>query len=68
MNLVAISVIERFGRRFLLMMGAIGQACAMGALAGLTADIHVSANGIAATVFVFVYVSFFSLSWNGIPW
>ena len=67
MNLLAIFFIERLGRRPLLMMGAAGQAIAMAALAGLT-DNLTSARGIAATVFIFIYLSCFGMSWGPVVW
>lgn len=65
--------IERFGRRKLMLFGAIGQACTMGILTGCAwaADPNNKDNraaGIAACVFLFVFNSFFAIGWLGMTW
>ncbi|KAI1850923.1 hypothetical protein JX265_007248 [Neoarthrinium moseri] len=64
---VAIFTIERFGRRGLMLFGAIGQACSMAVLAGTTSSVTTS-SGIAAAVFLFVFNSFFAIGWLGMTW
>lgn len=66
-SFIAIFTIEKFGRRKLMLFGAIGQSISMAVLAGTTA--HVSQkSGIAAAVFLFVFNSFFAIGWLGMTW
>lgn len=64
---VAIFTIERFGRRALMLFGAAGQAASMAILAGLTSvptsDPRSHSLGIGAAVFLFVFNSFFAVSY-----
>lgn len=67
---IAIFTIERVGRRKLLLIGSVGQACSMAILAGtvfLSGQGNSSA-GITAAVFIFCFNAFFGLGWLGIPW
>lgn len=54
----AIFIIDRFGRRKVLMVGGVGQSLAffiLGALSKVGADKHSQSIGAAAGAFVFVY-------------
>ena len=66
-SFIAIFTIERFGRRSLMLFGATGQAVSMAVLAGTTSHVNVG-TGIAATVFLFVFNSFFAIGWLGMTW
>ncbi|KAF2431288.1 MFS quinate transporter QutD [Tothia fuscella] len=71
-------LIDRLGRRRLLMAGAIGGSLCMwfiGAyikLAGVQsakkADAKLSSGGIAAIFFFYLWTAFYTPSWNGTPW
>lgn len=76
-SLVALPLIERTGRRKLMLIGAFGMMTAMAVLAGSTstgetneqgAPLLSTAWGVTATVFLFVYNSFFALGWLGMTW
>ncbi|KAH8197593.1 hypothetical protein TruAng_008225 [Truncatella angustata] len=64
---IAIFTIEKYGRRKLMLFGAIGQALSMAVLAGTTSNVS-HASGIAAAVFLFVFNSFFAIGWLGMTW
>lgn len=64
---IAIPLIERQGRRKLMIFGAVGQAIAMAILAGTTA--HSSyGTGIAAATMLFLFNTFFAIGWLGMTW
>lgn len=63
----AVFIIERVGRRKLLLIGAAGQAATMAILAGVN-SVTSSSTQIAAIIFLFVFNSFFAFGWLGIPW
>ncbi|KAH4199126.1 hypothetical protein HBH42_053540 [Parastagonospora nodorum] len=65
---IAIFTIEKFGRRPLMLFGAAGMAMSMAVLAGTTSSIGSSSMGLAATVFLFVFNSFFAIGWLGMTW
>jgi MFS family permease len=77
-SLLAIPAIDRVGRRALMFFGAIGMSCAMAVLAGMvstgTPDEETGAPvledryGITAVVMLFVFNSFFGISWLGMTW
>ncbi|KAF2003018.1 general substrate transporter [Amniculicola lignicola CBS 123094] len=64
---IAIWTIEKFGRRKLMIFGAVGQAFSMAVLAGTTSRVS-SSMGITAAVFLFVFNSFFAVGWLGMTW
>ncbi|EPQ29752.1 uncharacterized protein PFL1_02971 [Pseudozyma flocculosa PF-1] len=75
--LVALPLVERTGRRTLMIVGAAGMAGSMAVLAGMVstgtqgpegAPILDTAPGVVATVFLFVFNSFFALGWLGMTW
>lgn len=81
-SLVAIFIIERVGRRKLMIWTALGMACTMGILCALlshkalemeTPDYNPKKVGnkgpaIAACVFLFVFNTFFGIGWLGMTW
>lgn len=66
---VAVFAIEKFGRRKLMIFGAIGQCLSMIVLSTTTAysDDNKGA-GITAAVFLFVFNSFFGIGWLALTW
>lgn len=64
---IAVFTIERFGRRSLMLFGAVGMSASMCILAGTTS--HPSAStGIAAATFLFIFNTFFAIGWLGMTW
>jgi sugar porter (SP) family MFS transporter len=71
-------LIDRLGRRRLLMSGAIGGSLCMwfigayikiaGVQSGAKADTKPSSGGIAAIFFFYLWTVFYTPSWNGTPW
>ncbi|CAK7224177.1 hypothetical protein SBRCBS47491_005460 [Sporothrix bragantina] len=67
----AIFLVERIGRRPLLLIGSIGMSLSMAVLAistSIASHSTSSAPGIVAAVFLFVFNTFFALGWCGLPW
>ncbi|KAH8649036.1 general substrate transporter [Xylariales sp. PMI_506] len=60
-------IVERVGRRKLMLVGAAGQAATMAVLAGVNSQTS-TATQIAAIVFLFVFNSFFAFGWLGMTW
>jgi hypothetical protein len=65
---IAIFTIEKFGRRSLMMFGAAGMSASMAILAGALSNINSASLGLLATVFLFVFNSFFAIGWLGMTW
>lgn len=66
---IAIFTIERFGRRKLMIFGAVGMSASMVVLAASSKYSDVSKPaGIVAAVFLFVFNSFFAVGWLGMTW
>ncbi|KAG9858901.1 quinate permease, partial [Aureobasidium melanogenum] len=74
-------LIDKFGRRNLLLVGAVGGATCMLILGGYLASPLVdtssaatavakplSSGGIAAVFFFYLWTAFYTPSWNGTPW
>ncbi|KAL0564080.1 hypothetical protein V5O48_017975 [Marasmius crinis-equi] len=64
-------LIERAGRRKLMMWGAAGQCVCYVLIAGLLSQQHTASGtkfGAGATAFFFLYYVFFGICWQGIPW
>lgn len=63
----AVFLVERVGRRKLMLFGAAGQAMSMAVLAGVNSDGAQGKNGamVAAIVFLFVFNTFFAVGWLG---
>ncbi|KAI0145022.1 sugar transporter family protein [Pestalotiopsis sp. NC0098] len=64
----AVFLVERVGRRKLMLFGAAGQAATMAILAGVNSQPDNSGCQIAAIVFLFVFNSFFAVGWLGMTW
>lgn len=76
-SLIALPLIERTGRRKLMLFGAFGMCASMGILAGSVstgtfdedgAPQLTTTYGVTATVFLFVFNSFFAIGWLGMTW
>ncbi|KAI0677405.1 general substrate transporter [Trametes maxima] len=66
-SLIAIALIDRIGRRPLMLFGAIGQCVAMVLLAVL-GSIDTSGTQVTSAVLLFVFNSFFAVGWLGMTW
>lgn len=66
-TLIPIFIIDKTGRRPLLLAGLVGMAIGMFALAGLT-SVQAIGPGIAATVALFWYDFWFGVGWIPGPW
>ncbi|KAM3551865.1 hypothetical protein MY1884_007502 [Beauveria asiatica] len=76
-SLVALPLIERTGRRTLMLFGAFGMMASMTILAGTVSTGTTLPNGapklnttygVTATVFLFVFNTFFAVGWLGMTW
>ncbi|KKA27133.1 hypothetical protein TD95_000394 [Thielaviopsis punctulata] len=67
MSLPSIWLIERVGRRKLMIIGAIGQAIAMATCAGVNAYDSLGCQ-ITAVVFLWLFNTFFGIGWLGMTW
>ena len=74
---VAIALVDKVGRKPLLLVGALGQAVMLGALALLfgTAGVNASGdlmlegnNGLYALLAANAYIAFFAFSWGPVMW
>lgn len=66
-SIIAIFLIDRVGRRKLMLFGAIGQCLTMILLA-ILGSIDTSATQIVSAVLLFVFNSFFAVGWLGMTW
>ncbi|KAI0347352.1 general substrate transporter [Trametopsis cervina] len=66
-SLVAIFLIDRAGRRKLMLFGSVGQTITMILLA-ILGSIDNSATQIVSSVLLFVFNSFFAVGWLGMTW
>jgi len=66
-SLIAIFIIDRIGRRKLMLFGATGQCLTMVLLAVL-GSVDTSATQIVSAVLLFVFNSFFAIGWLGMTW
>ncbi|EMD40622.1 hypothetical protein CERSUDRAFT_44561 [Gelatoporia subvermispora B] len=66
-SLIAIALIDRVGRRKLMLFGAVGQCITMVLLAVL-GSVDTSGAQVASAVFLFVFNSFFAIGWLGMTW
>ncbi|GHJ83796.1 hypothetical protein NliqN6_0198 [Naganishia liquefaciens] len=66
-SLIPIWIIDRVGRRKLMLFAVIGQACCMAVLAGTTSVSH-KATGIVAATMLFLFNFFFAVGLLAIPW
>ncbi|GAB7366835.1 hypothetical protein MBLNU230_g1005t2 [Neophaeotheca triangularis] len=76
-GLIAIPLIERVGRRKLMLFGAFGMMSSMMILAGssstatineLGAPVLDTRFGVVATIFLFGFNTFFAIGWLGMTW
>ncbi|KAG9254411.1 uncharacterized protein F5Z01DRAFT_636488 [Emericellopsis atlantica] len=76
-SLIALPLIERTGRRNLMLFGAFGMMASMAILAGTVSTGAVDESGapqletrfgVTATVFLFVFNTFFAIGWLGMTW
>lgn len=63
----AVFLVERVGRRKLMLFGAVGQACTMAILAGVNSGSSF-AQQVTGVVFLFVFNTFFAIGWLGMTW
>ncbi|KAG1727019.1 general substrate transporter [Suillus lakei] len=66
-SLVAIFIIDRIGRRKLMLFGAVGQCITMILLAVL-GSVRGTGAQIMSAVLLFVFNSFFAIGWLGMTW
>ncbi|KAI0832570.1 general substrate transporter [Trametes gibbosa] len=66
-SLIAIVLIDRVGRRPLMLFGAVGQTLTMVLLAVL-GSVDSSGTQVASAVLLFVFNSFFAIGWLGMTW
>lgn len=66
-SLISIFIVDRVGRRFLMMFGAAGMSLSMILLAILGA-IDNTGSRITSAVFLFVFNTFFGIGWLGMSW
>ena len=67
-SLIPIFIVEKVGRRPLMLIGAAGMSLSMVVLAITTSFKHQTKPGIAAAVFLFVFNTFFAWGWLGMTW
>ena len=71
-SFLGIVLIERAGRRKLMMWGAAGQAVCYVLISAMLSQASDPVNGTkfgaGATTFFFVYYVFFGICWQGVPW
>lgn len=76
-SLVALPLIERVGRRKLMLFGAFGMMASMAILAGTASTGETNEDGapelsttygVTAVVFLFAFNTFFALGWLGMTW
>jgi MFS transporter, SP family, xylose:H+ symportor len=64
-TVVAIMTVDKFGRKPLMIIGALGMAVSMIAL-GLSFYTH--NEGLIALIFMLLYTAFFAMSWGPVTW
>lgn len=65
---IPIPLVDRLGRRPLMLFSAVGQCVSMAVLAACISFPGSKAAGYVATVFLFVFNTFFAVGFCGIPW
>ncbi len=64
-TVVAIMTVDKFGRKPLMIIGALGMAFSMISL-GLAFFTH--NEGLLALIFILMYIAFFAMSWGPVTW
>ncbi|KAJ9499524.1 hypothetical protein LTR99_009693 [Exophiala xenobiotica] len=64
---IAVFIIEKVGRRKLMLFGAAGMSASMVILAVMT-KVGGTACGIVAAAFLFIFNTFFAIGWLGMTW
>lgn len=64
-TVVAIASVDRYGRKILLLIGSVGMAVGMFAIAGLA---WFEIIGVGTLVFIILYTASFMMSWGPITW
>ncbi|WP_299987520.1 D-xylose transporter XylE [uncultured Pontibacter sp.] len=64
-TVLAILTVDKWGRKPLLMIGSVGMAIGMFAIAGLS---YFEIIGISTLVFIIIYTASFMMSWGPICW
>ncbi|KAI1959680.1 hypothetical protein LOZ58_004489 [Ophidiomyces ophidiicola] len=65
---IPVFIIEKVGRRPLMLFGAVGMSFSMAVLAISTSFEGQAKPGIVAAVFLFVFNTFFAIGWLGMTW
>ena len=65
LTIVAILYVDKFGRKPLQMMGALGMAASM---FGLGFTFYFNSLGIVSLIFMLSYTAFFAMSWGPVTW
>ncbi|KAI1462393.1 general substrate transporter [Annulohypoxylon moriforme] len=64
----AVFLVERVGRRKLMLFGATGQSISMAILAGVNSRPDNTSAQAAAVAFLFIFNTFFAIGWLGMTW
>ncbi|PGH15291.1 hypothetical protein AJ79_02456 [Helicocarpus griseus UAMH5409] len=65
---IPVFIVEKVGRRQLMLFGAVGMSLSMVVLAVATSFEGQTKPGIVAAVFLFVFNTFFAIGWLGMTW
>ncbi|ODH44853.1 hypothetical protein ACO22_00617 [Paracoccidioides brasiliensis] len=65
---IPVFIVEKVGRRPLMLFGAVGMSLSMVVLAVVTSFERQTKPGIVAAVFLFVFNTFFAVGWLGMTW
>jgi SP family xylose:H+ symportor-like MFS transporter len=64
-TVLAIVTVDKWGRKILLLIGSVGMAVGMFAIAGLA---YFEVIGMGTLVFIIIYTASFMMSWGPITW
>lgn len=64
-TVVAILTVDKYGRKILLLIGSVGMAIGMFAIAGLA---YFEVIGMGTLVFIIIYTASFMMSWGPVTW
>ena len=64
-TVVAILTVDKFGRKPLMIIGALGMAVSMFALG---TSFYTHNEGLLALIFILLYTAFFAMSWGPVTW